>query len=218
MDWTQQIDAYCERTDFSFWAEPVNAVTNAAFLIAAVWMWRRTEGVTGARVLCVILFVIGIGSTLFHTFATAWAAMADNLPILSYILVYIFLIHRDVLGLTPVWAGAVVLAFLPYAALVVWVLQPVPFFGISSFYWTVPILLVVYGVALRHRLPVLVRGFWTGAAILALSITFRSFDEILCDRIEIGTHFMWHILNAVMLGYMIHVYARHVLAGRGAGR
>ena len=218
MDWTRQIDGYCERTDFSLWSEPVNAVTNAAFLIAALVMWRRTGGVTGARVLCVILFVIGIGSTLFHTFATAWAAMADNLPILSYILVYVFLIHRDVLGLKAVWAGAVTAGFIPYAALVVWVLQPVPFFGISGFYWTVPILLVVYGWALRGRMPGLARGFWTGAAILAASITFRSLDESLCARLPVGTHFMWHVLNAVMLGYMIEVYARHVLAGRGAER
>ena len=40
----EPIDAYCERTSAVYWAEPVNAVTNAAFLIAAVIMWRRTEG------------------------------------------------------------------------------------------------------------------------------------------------------------------------------
>jgi hypothetical protein len=44
VNWSEQIDAYCERTDFSYWSEPVNAVTNLAFLVAAVWMWRRTGG------------------------------------------------------------------------------------------------------------------------------------------------------------------------------
>ena len=34
MDPLRFIDAYCERTDPSYWSEPVNAVTNAAFLIA----------------------------------------------------------------------------------------------------------------------------------------------------------------------------------------
>jgi hypothetical protein len=28
----------------------------------------------------------------------------------------------------------------------------------------------------------------------------------------LGTHFLWHILNGVMLGWMIHVYIRHMLA------
>jgi len=46
----------------------------------------------------------------------------------------------------------------------------------------------------------------TGAAILAVSLTFRSLDASLCAAIPLGTHFMWHVLNAVMLGWMIHVY------------
>ena len=36
----RQFDAYCERADFTFWSEPVNALTNMAFLIAALVMWR----------------------------------------------------------------------------------------------------------------------------------------------------------------------------------
>jgi hypothetical protein len=27
-----------------------------------------------------------------------------------------------------------------------------------------------------------------------------------------GTHFLWHILNGLMLGWMIEVYRRHMLA------
>jgi hypothetical protein len=30
MELTRAIDAYCERLDAGYWAEPVNAVTNAA--------------------------------------------------------------------------------------------------------------------------------------------------------------------------------------------
>ena len=36
MDWTRQIDNYCERLSPDFWAEPWNAVTNAFFILAAV--------------------------------------------------------------------------------------------------------------------------------------------------------------------------------------
>ena len=88
MDWTEQFDGYCERTDFTYWSEPVNAVTNIAFLIAAVWMWRRVDDVYG-RALCMVLGAIGIGSYLFHTHATVWAVTLDVLPILFFILIYI---------------------------------------------------------------------------------------------------------------------------------
>jgi len=30
------IDNYCERIDPSFWSEPVNAMTNLAFIVAAL--------------------------------------------------------------------------------------------------------------------------------------------------------------------------------------
>lgn len=214
MNWAQQFDAYCERTDLTYWSEPINAVTNAAFVLAALIMWRRTRGVPSARILCAILFVIGIGSYLFHTHATAWALLADVAPIGAYILTYLFLTNRNIMG-WPLWVAALgTLAFVPYAALLVPILNAVPFFQISNFYWTVPILLVIYAFALRQKHPATAKGFVIGAAILILSITTRSVDEILCTRIPVGTHFLWHCLNALMLGYMIHVYATHVLAGR----
>ena len=61
MRWTETIDAYCERLGPAYWAEPINAVTNAAFLIAAAVMWGRSRGLPVARLLCAILAVIGVG-------------------------------------------------------------------------------------------------------------------------------------------------------------
>ena len=218
MDWTEQIDSYCERTDLSLWSEPVNAVTNAAFLLAALVMWHRSAGIPGARVLSAILFIIGIGSFLFHTLATVWAAAADSLPILLFIFTYLFLVNRDVVG-WPVWASAIgTAAFLPYAAGVTVLLSGLPVFGVSTFYWSVPILLVLFGLWHRLRHPATVRGFFLGAALLSLSITARTVDETLCDSLPLGTHFAWHLLNALMLAWMIEVYRRHMLEGRAAGR
>ena len=143
MDWHSHIDAYCERIDPGFWSEPINALTNLAFLAAALWVWPRTNGLPLARALAAILFAIGIGSFLFHTFATPWAALMDVVPIGAFILLYLFAVHRDVIGL-GLWPalGATAL-FIPFAAITVPLLGVLPFFGISAFYWTVPILLVI---------------------------------------------------------------------------
>ncbi len=43
MDWSRAVNSYCERTDPGFWSEPVNALTNAAFLVAA-FVCRRMVG------------------------------------------------------------------------------------------------------------------------------------------------------------------------------
>ena len=218
MEWSQHIDGYCERVDPTFWSEPINAVTNLAFIIAAIVMWRRTTNMPSARILCGILFAIGIGSFLFHTFATTWAALTDTAPIGLFILFYLYFVNLNVMR-WPRWLTLLsVAAFIPYAALITSILGRIPFFEISSFYWTVPILLFIYGYFLRGIRPQVSRGFVLGGLLLSLSITARSLDEIWCAAIPFGTHFLWHCLNAVMLGYMIHVYASHILAGRAVQR
>ena len=215
MNWFEQVDGYCERLGPGLWAEPLNAVTNLAFLMAAFWVWRRSGGVWPVRVLAVILAAIGVGSGLFHTFATTWAGVADVVPILAYILAYIYFANRYFWGLSRFWSGAGMALFLPYAASLIPVFSMVPGLGGSAAYAPVPVLIAGYGVALRNRLPQVARGLWIGAAILCLSIVFRSLDLPMCGALPMGTHTMWHILNAVMLAWMAELLRRH-LAGQDA--
>jgi hypothetical protein len=131
-------------------------------------------------------------------------------PIAVFILVYIFAANRGFwgLGLWPA-LGATAL-FIPYAAVTGPIFAALPFFEISSFYWPVPLLIALYAVALRNRVSDVARGLAIGAGILVVSLAFRSTDELVCDAVPVGTHFMWHILNGIMLGWMIEVYRRHV--------
>ncbi len=213
-----EIDGYCERLDSSYWAEPVNAITNLAFLIAAFIMWRRVcdQRMPLARVLVMILAAIGLGSYLFHTHAQVWAAIADTTPILLFILVYIFAVNRDVWGLGKWAALGLTTLFFPYAFLTIPIFQLIPGLGSSAGYAPVPLLILIYAYLLRLEDPDIARGLALGAAILVVSIIFRALDETVCGVWPIGTHFMWHILNAIMLAWMIEVYRRHRLATRTA--
>ncbi len=224
MDWSREVNNYCERLDASYWSEPVNAVTNAAFLIAARVCWRRTEGDTAARLLCVILAMIGIGSYLFHTHAQIWSLMADVIPIQVFILAYVYFATVRFFD-APRWAGALaVVLFVPYAALTSRVIEAA--FGSlngSVGYAPVPILVLAYAFALRRRAPRTALGMAIGAGILVASLVFRTIDQAVCPALPLGTHFMWHILNGLMLGWMILVLARHpdgapgLAAARGRG-
>ncbi|TCM84379.1 hypothetical protein [Rhodovulum steppense] len=210
MDWMAQVNAYCERIDAGYWSEPVNAVTNAAFLVAAAVMWRRTGGLVLGRALCVVLAVIGVGSFLFHTHATVWAAMADVLPILGFILLYLFAAHRDFWGLGLWPALGLTALFLPYAAGAGWLFGQLGFLGSSAGYAPVALLILIHAGLLARRAPATARGLALGGGLLVLSLTFRTLDEPLCALLPLGTHFLWHILNAAMLGWMIEVHRRHV--------
>ena len=222
MDWTRAIDSYCERVGPALLAEPLNAVTNLAFVVAALVMWRRGHrcaAVAGGgqgggmlRLLCGGLALIGIGSGLFHTVAQSWAALADVGPIVLFILTYLFAINRDVVGLRPLAALGATALFLPYAAAVGAGFAQIPALGSSAAYGPVPVLMLLYAAALRHRAPALARGFAIGAGLLILSLTARTLDMPLCRALPVGTHFLWHLLNAAMLGWMIEVYRRFCMA------
>ena len=214
MDWMHEIDGYCERLSPAYWAEPINAVTNAAFLIAAYIMWRRVrgQGMPMAMALVAVLALIGTGSFLFHTHAQVWAAVADITPILLFILIYVFAVNRDIWELHPTFALVLTALFIPYAALTIPMFQWVRGLGDSAVYAPVPLLILTYAVLLRRKVPDTARRLAIGAGILIVSITFRAMDEPICVRLPLGTHFMWHILNAVMLGWMIEVYRRAIVS------
>ena len=219
MDWFASIDGYCERLGPAYWAEPVNAVTNLAFLVAAAVMAWRLRGVQLplANAMVVLLAVIGIGSYLFHTHAQGWAALADTTPILAFILVYLYASSRDYLGLSKLWALVSVGLFFPFAAVLVPLFAQVPVLSASAGYLPVVVLIAGYAVVLARRAPETARGLALGAGLLFVSITLRSLDMPLCESWPIGTHFAWHLLNGLLLGWMIEVYRRHMLARRPHG-
>ena len=209
MDWTRALNVYCERTDPSYWSEPVNALSNLGFIVAAYIMWRRSDGDRPARALCILLFLIGVGSWLWHTHALAWAGALDVLPVVLFTLMYIYLANRHMMNWPPVVSALGSAAYVPYSFGLATVFGMLPFFSVSAGYWPLPVLIFAYAYALRRRVASTSRNLAIGAAILCISLVFRSVDGALCQAIPFGTHFVWHLLNAVMLGWMIETWLRH---------
>lgn len=209
MDLMRAVDAYCERVGAGLWSEPWNAVTNLAFILAAAVMWRPSRGEPLAQALCAALALIGFSSGLWHVFAQAWAGAADVLSILVFILIYLFGANRRFLDLSPLPAALGVIAFFPFAALVGWIASRAVWLGSSSGYIPVAVLIALYGAWLARRAPATAAGLAIGVAILCLSLVARTLDDRICTAFPLGTHFLWHLLNALMLGWMIRVYLRH---------
>ncbi len=239
MDWHRQIDIYCERLDASFWAEPINAVTNAAFLIAAglaLWLWRREAPRDWPRLFFIIvLTAIGIGSFLFHTVATVWAALTDVVPIAIFIYGFFFLALRRFFGAGNLVAGIGTVLFLA-GSVGVNALLPDGFLNGSGSY--LPALAAIFGLAAMlfvladHQARFLTAGKtraretlsdaeralkegqvtarraagWAlliAGIVFVVSVTFRSIDMAVCAALPIGVHYMWHVLNAVVLFYVL---------------
>ena len=224
MDWFRRVDIYCERTDPGLWAEPVNALTNIAFFLAAFigWFAARRAGRLDrwTWTLIVLVALVGVGSSLFHTFAQRWAGAADVLAILFFIVAYLGLALWRYFGARPAEAVVGAAAFLFFssgvrsaaAATFPPALQP------ATGYLPALVALVACGALLAlRRHPV---GWWllSAAALFVASLTFRALDMRLCDVFPMGTHFMWHVLNGTLLGVLLLAYVRHGGGGDGAAR
>ncbi len=215
MNWTAAIDIYCERTGPEFWSEPINAVSNLAFIIAAIlpFMAMRRAGASDALLtgLCGIAFCIGVGSFLFHTVAERWAALADTLPILLFIIGFLYAAMNRLFGLRWPWAIlATVLAFaLSTTARDAGMMIAGSSLNGSVSYFPALALLGGSTIALAVRGHPAARPVAVATAIFALSLTARSVDEALCVDIPMGTHFLWHLLNGTMIGVLLFALLRH---------
>jgi len=212
MDWSTPIDLYCERTDASFWAEPANALTNAAFLIAAVAaivLWRRAGGRDWpALALIVVAVAIGIGSFTFHTVATRGAMLADVIPIAIFIYGYLLLALRRFLHVSVSVAIAIVIAYAAGAQALSWLAPPRALNGSVGY---LPALVAMIAVARAARGQAR-RGLELAVMIFTLSLALRTIDLAACETFPFGTHFLWHLLNAAVL----FVLLRTAITGCGA--
>ncbi|WP_436500888.1 ceramidase domain-containing protein [Actinokineospora sp. HUAS TT18] len=195
------VDAYCERTDPSFWSEPANAVTNLAFLIAAFYAYRyaaRGRVPASVAVLVLLLVAIGLGSFTFHTVATRWAAALDTTPILAFMLTYVAVFARLFLEIPWRRAWLAIPVFIAFAAALNLVVRGT----------YVPALLGMFVFAgwLWARGERRFAGWFAGIGVLfGVSLTLRTIDGPVCGSFPLGTHFAWHLLNATVLYLLIRV-------------
>jgi hypothetical protein len=194
------IDIYCERLSADFWAEPVNALTNLAFVVAAMAGWllyrRYPSAASASAWLLMLVAVIGVGSFLFHTFATAWAAAADVLPILVFQLGYLWVYGRQVIQWRTT-TGLVAVALFITAVTVSGQFSEIANGSLAyAPAAVVMVLLAIFHSRTAHTSP---HTLLIAAGVFLASLTFRTLDEAICTAIPVGTHFLWHLLNSVVL-------------------
>jgi hypothetical protein len=214
---TLMLDVYCERAGAAgLWAEPVNALTNLAFIVAAVVVGLRLARAPGLGwrnggdlwLLALLLAVIGVGSGLYHTFATPWALLADVLPITLFINVYLLAFGWRVLGLR--WVDLPLL-WLGYQAVSFGLVAGVGADALNGSVGYLPALafLVAFAWWLHRSRHPMWRTMVLAAALFAVSVTLRTLDPVVCGWLPVGTHFLWHLLNALLLFLLLDGLLRH---------
>ncbi len=197
------IDLYCERLAPGLGGEPLNALTNLGFLCAALLCMRaaaRRHQVDSA-VMATVLFAIGVGSTMFHTFATRWAEWLDVIPIVVFELIFLGCYLRRLCGWrsssTALALGAFVVSLVVAACLPPW---------LNGSLGYVPAALVVLALGVDYAGRETRYGVLAAGGLFVLSLLARSVDNALCPWWPYGTHFAWHLLNALVLYLLLRAF------------
>lgn len=220
--WLQQFFLYCERgSDPAFWAEPFNALSNGAFLVAAaaaaVKLRHSSDAAGPAEWSMVSLAgIVGIGSFCFHTTAARWAFVFDTGSIAVLSFAYLgYALRRfagaswgmTLLGVALMAASFFLVRFLPCPGaqlLPITAAAGHPCLNGSLGYLPVIAAMAIVGAWLwqrDHGAGSLILG---AAGVFLLSLVVRSIDTEVCGMSTLfgrarGTHALWHVLNAVAI-------------------
>jgi hypothetical protein len=198
--WSEPLSLYCERVDASFWAEPVNALTNLAFLVAAVAAyatWRRSKARDPFGLALIgVTVAIGLGSFAFHTLATRGAALLDVIPIAIFVYGYLLFALRRIIRLAAGPALAIMAIFALASQAVSYALPAGTLNGSGEY---LPPLAALMAVGLATRPIAQRRLILSAGAIFTCSLYLRTLDREACALFPLGTHFLWHLLNAAVL-------------------
>lgn len=198
---------YRERgIDPGFWAEPINALTNLAFLIAAIAGYRlahRLQKVTDESLLLVGLAgTIAVGSFLFHTLALGLTMWLDILPIAAFQIAALWLFGHVLLQWSS-WRTALLIVLVVGSSFAALPLRP--WLNGSLFY--VPPWLAIWGFGIAFALKPGMREPYLlliGAVLFTVALVARTIDRTIA--FELGTHFIWHLLNGLLVYLMIRVW------------
>lgn len=201
------IDLYCERVGPGMFAEPLNALTNLFFIMAAAYCGyiARHAKRQDAMLLALLICAIGIGSAVFHTFATIWAQWLDVIPIMLFQFTYVWLYLRRIL----LWNLIDALRFISLFAAAIYfsTLFPEILNGSLNYLPTLFVLVLIGLLHYQSKCPD-TSAIFAASIVFLFSLTARTIDNILCVHWPIGTHFIWHALNAALLALLSYVYIR----------
>jgi len=202
------IDSYCERVAPGLLGEPLNAMTNFAFIIAAVWLWRiaRRRGRDRSwmlRTLLFLLFATGVCSLIFHTWANVIGVILDSVALTLCLLATILFSARAWLRqgwwIASLWPIGMIGAAFALGGMVP--VEGAAYLGPFVTGALLATLLILRGHPAGRDIAIAIACFIP-------SFVFRSVDASVCEAFPGGTHFLWHMLNACVLGFAILPFAR----------
>ncbi len=206
----------CERSAPGVWAEPLNVLSSLVFMIVAVAIYRHyhrhedliKKWIWDIHALTFITFLIGFNSVAFHLFPNPYTELADKLTIVLFIVLYFWAVLFRVMRCTIFQAGIAFVAFVGFSHILVHQFSGA--MNDSIGYLSTMIALIVIAVYLHLKARPSSSHFMLAAIIGVVSLFCRAIDREICGMFPIGSHFMWHVLNATLMYIVLKQLVRNV--------
>ena len=194
---------YCERASLDFFGEPFNSITNIFFMITAFLVLRLYRD----YISFFSIAFIGLSSFAFHTYQNSFTGLLDILAIIIFMLIYTTNIYKKLIGFNFFYSSFIALSFV-ISCYLFGILLRNSVIGTSSFYFPIIFHLLFLIIYFRYinldfnYLKYLVLSI----TIFSTSIILRVIDQSVCNIFPLGTHFLWHMLNAIFLFFLIKFF------------
>jgi len=207
----------CERkVPDDLWAEPLNALTSIGFFIAAFLTYlhcRNHPEVKHERKLDIYIIIflialIGAASITFHMAPSKYTELFDIITIVTFIHFYFFSFLVRVANLKLFNIIVVYLAFSGTTHMLVSQFPNAMNDSIAYLSSIVAVIFMSFYMNIKRRAASI--DLFIASIIGMTSLFFRSIDNYVCDQIPIGTHFIWHVFNAILIYLLMKQLVRSI--------
>ena len=95
---------YCERTAADIFSEPLNSLTNLAFIFISYVIFKNYKNYKNGLIFSGLIFCIGLGSFLLHTIPSKITALIDVIFILFFIIFFLYILYKNVLKISIIYS------------------------------------------------------------------------------------------------------------------
>ncbi len=181
-----------------FWGEPLNSVSNIAFIIASILVYVKYKNIRDIMFFSILIFLIGLSSFLFHTLPNTYTRILDIFSIISYLIFYLYYLNSKILKIHFFKTFLIIFTCISFSILSSIYLK-FYYIGDSSFYLPIILLLMGYYFIFKIKKIKSAKLYLIGTIVFIFSLTFRVLDNKYCPLTYIGTHSLWHVLNSVVI-------------------
>jgi len=196
---------YCESLVGYFLSQPLNVISSTAFLVTAFMSYRylQKRNLSKLYILPILLGIIGLSSAWWHINNSPIGDILDTFSIVVFAsVVAIFLLKR--ITNSKKQAGLYFAVLLVVGLLA----ERLEILNASLPYLVLLVGFIIFGMVYVKKFQRARTIFYFALGTFSLAILLRCVDIVLCPTLPQGTHFLWHILVA-LLGYQLITMLSH---------